>query len=265
MFSSLFLKTLYDRRWFTFGWLLGAIALFVATAAFYPPIAKSIDELVQSVPQSLQGVVGDAAAYKTYVGYIGNGAFGSQGMMYLVPLAIILGVLLGSSDESSRRLYQLLAQPISRMSVVWQKWFSAAVILAIISVVLYGALVLTSIAINEKVPYEAMARMVGMSWLFMLAIFTLTYGLVVAFARRSIAIALPIVWVFVSMLIFTLEPQVKWLKHIDWVSALTYYNTPRLVDHAIALKDVGVFVGVIIVCLALALIIFPRRDIRDSE
>jgi ABC-2 type transport system permease protein len=264
MFRSVFLKTLYDKRWFMFGWTLGALALFNLTAVFYPAVADSIDDLVKSIPPALQGVVGSVSAYQTYAGYIGSAVFGSQGIMYLVPLAIILGLSLGLSDELSRRLYQLLAQPISRWSVVLQKWLAGLVVLLVIILTLYGSLIVASLLIDETVPHEALLRISAMSYLYTATLFSMTYGLAISWARRGLAIALTAGWAFGSLLIYTLAPQVKWIKDIDWLSAMKYYDTPRFVEHAVEIKDVAVLAAISIVMILIALIIFSRRDLRDD-
>lgn len=265
MFSSVFLKTLYDKRWFLLGWALGALALFDLTAAFYPAIADSIDDLAKSIPPELQGFVGSVTAYQTYAGYVGSAVFGSQGIMYLVPLAIILGLSLGASDEVSRRLYQLLAQPVSRSAVVLQKWLAGAAILFIIIAVLYVSLIITSLAINETVPYEALAKITAMSYLYTLMLYTLTYGVAVATARRGLAIIVTAGWAFASLLIYTLAPQVKWVNKIDWLSAMKYYDTPRLVTGGVGVGDVAVLVGVTATALLVGMICFRKRDLKDNS
>jgi ABC-2 type transport system permease protein len=264
MFRSVFLKTLYDKRWFLFGWTLGALVLFNLTTVFYPAVADSIDDLVKSIPPALQGVVGSVSAYQTYAGYIGSAVFGSQGIMYFVPLAIILGLSLGSGDELSRRLYQLLAQPISRQSVVLQKWLAGLVLLLVIVTSVYGSLVAVSLLIGETVPHEALLRMSAMSYLYTVTLFTLTYSIAVAWAKRGLAIAITAGWALGSLLIYTLAPQVKWVKDIDWLSAMKYYDTPRFVDQAIEIRDVAVLMIVCIVVIIVALINFSRRDLRDD-
>lgn len=265
MFRSVFLKTLYDKRWFIFGWTLGALALFNLTAVFYPAIADSIDDLVKTIPPALQGVVGSVSAYQTYAGYMGSAVFGSQGIMYLVPLAIILGLSLGAGDESNRRLYQLLAQPISRWSVVLQKWLAGLVALFVIIAVLYSSLIIVSLLIGEVVPHQALLRISAMSYLYTATLFTLTYGVAVAWARRGLAIIITAGWAFGSLLIYTLASQVKWVKDIDWLSAMKYYDTPRFVGHAVELHDVAVLVAVCAVTMIVALICFSRRDIKEGS
>lgn len=265
MFKSLFLKTLYDKRWFLVGWAVGLIALLALTAAFYPVIADSVSDLLQAIPPALSSLVGEAGAYSTYEGYLGSAVFGIRAEMIFVPLAIILALSLSVNEESSRRLYQLLAQPVSRFSIVLQKWFGGVCIIVIIMALVYGSLIITSLMVGEVVPYAALTKMTLMSGIFTVALFSLTLSLAFAFGRRGIAIIVPIVWVMGSLLLDSFGAQIDWLKNADWLSLHQYYNTATLSNSVIDVTSVAVLGSVTIVPLFMALVAFQLRDIRETE
>lgn len=265
MFRSLFLKTLYDKRWFFVGWTLGTVSLLVLTAIFYPAIADTIGDLLSSIPTALASIVGESNAYSTYEGYIGSAVFGSRAEMVFVPLAIILGLSLSVNEELSGRMYQLLAQPISRRKVVLQKWGAGLVLIAMIMGVIYVSMIIASFAIGETVPYWALGKIAIMSGLFTLMIFSLTFGMGLAFGRRSVAIIVPVVWVMGSLLLDSFSAQVTWLKDIDWLSVHQYYSTAVLVREPITAEDVLVLSSVTVLSLIIATAAFGRRDIRETE
>lgn len=265
MFSSLITKTLYDKRWFVLGWGIGSIALFALTAAFYPLVADTIDDLLKSIPPSLTSIMGEAGAYSTYPGYLASAVFGIRAEMLFAPMAIILALSLSLNEELSGRMYQLLAQPISRRSIALQKWVAGIICVGVIILVTILALITTSAAIGESVPYELLAEIGVMSFLFTAAIFSLTFGLAIAFGRRSIAIILPVVWVMGSLLLDSLSAQVSVLREIDWLSILRYYDTGSLVANTIRLQDVAVLVAISGVGVLLAVTLFDLRDIRETE
>lgn len=265
MFKSLLLKTLYDKRWFLVGWAIGSIALLALTAAFYPVIADSIGNLLQTIPPALSSLVGEAGAYDTYEGYLGSAVFGIRAEMVFVPLAIILALSLSVNEELSRKLYQLLAQPVSRLSIVLQKWFGGVCIIAVIMALVYGSLIVTSLVVGEAVPYMALAKMTLMSGIFTVALFSLTLSLAFAFGRRGIAIIVPIVWVMGSLLLDSFSAQIDWLKNVDWLSLHQYYNTATLSSNAIDVVSVAVLGGVTVIPLFMALVAFQLRDIREAE
>jgi ABC-2 type transport system permease protein len=265
MFGSVFSKSLYDKRWFFMGWALGSIALLTLTTGFYPVIADSIGTLLDTIPPALSSIVGEAGAYSTYSGYIGSAVFGIRAEMLFVPLAIILGLGLSVNEELSRRLYQLLAQPLSRRRIAIERWLGGVVVIAGIMLLIYASLVITSLLVGEDVPYEVLARIVGMGTLFTIAIFSLTYGLGVAFGRRGLAIIIPVVWVMGSLLLDSFGAQVEWLKHLDWLSVHYYYDSAILVKNSVQVEDIIVLGGISILSLITALLLFNGRDIREAE
>ena len=53
MFRNIWLKTLYDRRWFLLGWGIGAAALFALTTVFYPSIKDTMNDIFRSIPPAI--------------------------------------------------------------------------------------------------------------------------------------------------------------------------------------------------------------------
>lgn len=266
MFSSVFLKTLYDKRWFFIGWSVGSVALLALTAAFFPTFADAgIDQLFKAIPPALKGIVGDVQDYGTYPGYLATAVFGIRAQMLFVPLAIILGIGLGLRDESSGKLYQMLALPVSRVRMTLERWLAGLVIIAAVMAVVFVSLIVTSLAIDVEVPYTLLAQIGVMSTLFSTALFSATYGLGVAFGQRSIALLIPVLWVMGSLIIDAFKFQIDWLDSLEKTSILFYYQTSSLVRDGLSLGD-GTTLAVISICfVVLALVLFPRRDIREGS
>lgn len=264
MFRSVFLKTLYDKRWFLVGWTIGSISLLGLTAAFYPFIADSVSDLLQSIPPALASIAGEAGAYATYEGYIGSAVFGVRAEMLFVPLAIILGLSLSVNEELSRKLYQLLAQPLSRTNIALQKWWAGVVVIALIMAFTYVSLIVITLAVGQTVPYDILTKIIIISALFTFMLFSLTFSLGIAFGRRGLAIIVPVVWVMASLLFDSFKTQIEWFKHIDWLLLHQYYNTAALVKDPVDVVGVVVLCGGAIIPLVGAFILFQRRDIRES-
>lgn len=265
MFKSLLTKTLFDKRWFLFGWALGAVMLFVLTAAFYPLVAESIGDLMKSIPPALSSIVGETGAYASYPGYLASAVFGIRAEMLFVPLGIILGLGLGVNEELSRRMYQLLAQPLSRRAIVLQKWLAGALIIFAIIAAVFVSIVTTSILIGEGGQYELMVEIAFMSLLLTLAVFSLSFGVGMATGSRSLAIVVPVVWVMASLLLDSLGAQIDWIKAFDWLSLMKYYDTGSLVKESLQAVDIVVLAGVSLISLGSALVAFPGRDIKEAE
>ncbi|HRF28795.1 MAG TPA: ABC transporter permease [Candidatus Saccharibacteria bacterium] len=265
MFRSIFTKTLYDKRWFMLGWGLGAVSLLALTAAFFPSLSgNGMDALVKSLPPELEGILGDVEDWSTYPGYLASAVFGLRGEMLFVPMAILLGVGLGMGDESNRRLYQLLAKPVSRRRVVLERWLAGLVVIAVVTGIVYASLVVVSPMIGEDVPYELLNGITVITALFTAALFSLTYGLGVATGRKNLAILVPVVWTMGSLLVDAFKLQIDWLKDLEWVSLLSYYKTADLVHDDINLNHVVVLGCIALISLIVALIAFQNRDIHEE-
>jgi ABC-2 type transport system permease protein len=265
MFRSVFLKTVYDKRWFVFGWSLGVMAMLGFTAAFFPTFRDSgLDEIMKTIPPALKSMLGEMSEYGNFPGYVASAVYGLRAQMLFIPLAIILGYSLGVSDEASARLYQLLAQPISRRRVLLEKYAAGLVVLAVIVVLCALAVGTVAVFLNEPVPVELLSKISAMTMMFATAIYTLTYGLGKAFGRKSIALFVPLIWVMFSILSDAFSSQVDWLQGADYVSVLRYYSTSDLLHDPIDVINVAVLGGASLVVILAALIGFPARDLHEE-
>ncbi len=266
MFSNLFMKTLYDKRWFLLGWMFGATALLALTAAFFPTIKESgIDQLFKSIPPAMKNMIGEVSDYSTFPGYLGSAVFGLRAQMLFVPMAIILGYGLSVTEEASGKLYQLLAQPISRRRVLLEKFIAGLFIQAVVIAVAVISTVVVGVIIDEQIPQEMLMRVYIMSTLFTWAVYAVTYGLGMITGRKSIALMLPLAWVMFSILSDAFSAQIDWLKDADYASILHYYRTSELIHNDINWAN-AVTLGILILApILLALLVFPNRDLREDQ
>lgn len=266
MFSSVFMKTLYDKRWFLFGWMLGSVALLALTAAFFPSMKESgIDQLFKSIPPAMKNMVGDISDYSSFPGYLGSAVFGLRSQMLFAPMAIILGYSLSVSEEANGKLYQLLALPISRRRVLLEKFFAGLFISAVVIAAAVLSIVAVGMFIDETVPQEMLMRVYVMSALFTWAIFAVTYGVGKMTGRKSIALLVPVVWVMFSVLSDAFASQINWLKDIDYVSVFHYYRTAELVHNDINWANALTLGVVTLFPILIALLTFPNRDLREDQ
>lgn len=265
MFRSVFLKTLYDKRWFIFGWSVGVMAMLGFTAVFFPTFRDSgFEEIMNTIPPALKNMMGEMSEYGNFPGYVASAVYGLRAQMLFIPLAIILGYSLGISDEANGRLYQLLAQPISRRRILLEKYVAGLVVLFVIIAMCALAVGAVAVFVNEPVPVELLAKISAMTMLFSTAIYSLTYALGKAFGRKSIALFVPLAWVMFSVLSDAFSSQVDWLKNADYASFMRYYHTSELLRDPIDMVNVVVLVGVSLFFLLVAMVGFPARDLHEE-
>lgn len=261
MFKNITQKTLYDKRGFMFGWSLGLVVMAGITIAFFPTIKDQIGTLFANVPKALESITGNAQDYKNITGYVGTGVFDLRIPMLTITMAIIMGLGLSVSEESTGKLYQLLAQPVSRIKIVWQKWFAMVSIFVVVHVALLAGIAAVVALINESMPFHKMLAGTVMCFLLTMAVGSLTLALGFALGRKGLTTMLITTYAFGSYLLTSFAAQIEWLKHIEPISLFHYYKASEAIKQGYVLNHVAVLLLVAIATVALGALVFRSRDI----
>ncbi len=187
--TVVFSKTLRVNRRGLLGWTAGITLAAVMYASFYPQIAKNGAAQADNVPEGLRDALhmDDIASAP---GYLGATVFG-----LIVPLlAMFFGAAVGArvtaADEESGTLDLLLAHPITRTSLILQR-FAALVLAATgIGIVLWLAM----LAIRGGADLTAISAGQFAAQCVHLTLLTVTFGalatgLGAAFGRRGVVFA----------------------------------------------------------------------------
>jgi len=263
MFSNLFSKTLYDKKNFVIGWSLGMIAMIGLTLAFFPSLSKGngYEQLLSSIPKQFQSLLGDLGAYRTAAGYLGSAVFELRVPLIALPMAIILGINLSVGEEAAGQLYQLLAQPISRGSVVLQKWFALLVCMVVIHAAGLIGIEGVLLAINRTIPLGIILNQLLMSTLLCVAIGSVAMAIGFGSGRKGLSTAVASLIVFGSYLVTSFATQVSWLKWADYASLFRYYHPSIVVKQGLNMQHISVLSVVAFVALMVGILAFNRRDV----
>lgn len=111
-----------DRRRSFAGWSVAAVLLVLMTVAFYPTIRDqpSIEDIVRDLPDALKATFGIDAAVplSSPQGYLHGRMFSLTMPLALVIFAIGVGARAVGGSEEDGDLELLLAQPLTRRSVI---------------------------------------------------------------------------------------------------------------------------------------------------
>lgn len=265
MMRSVYLKTLYDRRFFIFGWTLGLFALAVLMASFFPAMSQTgvLDSLSEQMPQAFQGMLGDLAILRTFDGYLASQLFDIRMLPIAGAMVIILGLGLSTREEEDGELRTQLALPLSRMKLFIEKWLALVTVTLITILGLPLGIVLSMPFIDgADIAVGTLVRLVAMTLLVMVTFSTVTFAVGMATGRRSVATMAGILLVVGSYFISTFSASIDWLKNIEWLSLMHYFTATSVVKQGIDAWDVAVLAGVSIISLLVALLVFRRRDIQ---
>lgn len=142
MLTSIFAKTIWERRRSTIWWVVGLVALAGVTVAFYPSIrdnTESFEDLFEAFPPELLSVFGieDAASLLTATGLVNSRLYAGIGPLIVAALGISLGTAAVAGEEDRGTLGLLLAQPVTRTQIIVEKFAAAAVLIALVMVALF--------------------------------------------------------------------------------------------------------------------------------
>jgi len=263
MLRAIVLKELYDRRWFVLWWSIGMAAMIVLTILFFPALKESnLGEVFAQLPPQLASFVGDTSGLTTINGFIGEQLFTIRLPIMVMIIALLLGLGLSTNDEITGRLYQLLAQPISRTRLVLERTAVAVLAITIIHLAMLASIMVGVGIIGEDFSWNAAVSIVIMSWLLTLTVAMLTLAAGFATGKRGFAIATGTIAAFGSFFVTSFASSVDWLEQIDKLSLLHYFHVGTVIKSGFDGGDVMVFVGVASISLLIALIGFRRRDIN---
>ena len=265
MRHNVFTKTLGDRKWFTLGWTLGFIGFAALMVSFYPAMRQdgALDDLVSNMPKVFEGLVGNLAYLKDFPSYLASQLFDIRLPLIAGIMAIILGQALSTSEEERGELRTLLALPISRTSVLLQKWLTLIVITGVSVLGLgLGIYATTPFITGAELDGGIFMRLAFMTWLLMVAYGTIAYAIGMVTGSKGFATATSTVIIVGSFILSTFGQAVEWLGSFEKLSLLYYFPAVDIARTGIAVKDVALLLVVIVISLIIAIIGFRRRDIK---
>lgn len=261
---NLFTKTLYDKRTFIIGWVLGMAFIGYLMTIFFPAFHQnsSLDQLVKSLPPALQGIVGNLDNLKQLSTYLGSQLFDVRMPIFLSVLTILLAVGLTVSEEDKGQLRTLIALPLSRTRILFVKWAAIVLICLLATLAVIGGIELGLLAINETLDFMVLVRLGSMMWLLSVALATVIFGIGLATGNRGLTTAIGVLVTVGSFLVTTFAPSVDWLNNYEKFSFLHYFPAPDIAKGTVDPMNVIVYAGIIVVFLTAAIIAFRRRDVR---
>lgn len=265
MFNSIYLKTLRDLRWQLIGWSLAIIGVVYLTMVLYPSFSQNgIENIINSVPDSLKSFIGNVDDFKTIPGFIGQQIFGPN--LYIVSLfmSILIYLSISANEESDGRLQNLLTFPVSRTSVYFQKYLAASTIVILASSSAALGLWLGLVSINETADLARLWQSVGCFALINLAYGALVFGAAFFSGNRSLTVVIASAYTAASLLVTSLAPAVKNLDTISKGSLLHYYNNPQIMTNGIDGAHVVVLLTFITMAVFVGWFGFSRRNVYTN-
>jgi ABC-2 type transport system permease protein len=262
MLRSVFTKTLWDQRRSLAGWLIGISVIGVFYAAFYPVInTPELRAALEAYPEGFLDAIGFTDVTSA-AGYLGSTTFGLLGPALVIAFASAVGGSAIAGEEESGRLDLILAHPVSRWSVVVQRF--AAIVVAMVAVGLALAIGLVAISGLANLADIGAANLFAAS--FQLSLFGSLFGAIALAVgamtgRRSLVYAVVAIVGVAGFFGNNLGPSIEGLGWLADVSPFGLYLGGEPLKNGLQVIDSALLAGASVLFVALGGLRFDRRDL----
>lgn len=262
MTRNVFTKWLWDARRSLLGWTLGIIVVGCGYAAFWPTIDDpTLQEALKSYPEALLEAI-NYTDIATPEGYLTATVYGLIVAVLLIVFAVAAGARIVAGEEEAGILDLTLAQPISRSSVLLQRFAAFVAGVAVIVTVFWLAMLAVSVPGQfDQIPAGRFAAMHLHLALFAVLFGSISFAVGAATGRRAWALAVGAAVGVVAYASSGILPQVDGLAWTRDVSAFTWLNGSEPLRNGVDLGHVGIMLGLVLVFVAVGVLAFRRRDV----
>ena len=239
----------------------------------YPSISTAFpfEEYLEAIPEELQAAIGLASEEDVAL-VLQDGGFTLAGFLnteYISWLPLLLGIYavvycggLVSQEVERGTLDLLLSQPLARTAFLLSKFAGFATLILGITVASYVVVVVGSSVIEGDIDlrYAAAVHLVAVLLALAIAGYSTLASCLFMDPRRSLAVAglVTALGYFANFVGLSVQ-SVGWLKNL---SLFYYFDSLRLlVVGDVNWVGIGVYVGVTAAGLAIAVVVFQRKDV----
>lgn len=255
-------RTLREERRALVGWTLGTALYTAFIASFYPTMRDNaaLQKAIESYPPALKEAFG--------LGDI------TQGTSYLytelfslvVPvLFLIFAVLYGSDatagEEDRRTIDLVLAQPVRRRRLVLAKLGALTAGLALMSTVLFLALVALGAALDMGLDLVHLGGAIVAVLLLALDFGALAVLVGAWSGSRGLARGATAALALLAYMVSTLASIVGGLDEVKGFSLFDHAVKPSILESGLGAVDASILVGTLVALVVASLWAFERRDL----
>lgn len=220
-------------------------------------VGDLFDEITAGMPEALKAFVGGDVPG----GYVVGEIFTLVAPIALVAFAVLAGASVLAGEERDGTMAMLSAQPVSRARLLWAKAGGAALSLVLIGVGFWALMAAAGALFDSELGAAKMAA--GVVHLVVLALTMGSIALAVGAAtgRADVAAGVAGVVALTAYLAATMLPIADldgWAELSPWHYALGSDPLRNGIDPA----HLGVLAAIVVVAMAIAHLLFNRRDLK---
>ena len=266
MLNNVTLKTLRDRRRSLFWWVVGIFTYLLGIGAVYPFVAENqeqFESLISAYPEELlaiMGIGGDESLFDP-VGFMQAEALG-----WIVPLVFsIFGAVQGAwavaGEEETGTIDLVMATPLSRSGLVWQKWLALALTEVVLGAALFASIAVDGWLFEVDIPLGNIGAGALMAVLLGVCFGSLALALGALTGLRSVSVGVVTFVAAGSYLLNALGSLVESLDALKPLSPFYYYNTSNPLRNGLDFEHALILGGLAVVFMGIGLLAVRRRDL----
>lgn len=261
--ATVTLKAMRDHRRST---LIMSGAMFLTgiyTSLLFPEFGTdAIADLVGSMPEFLQEIIGDAAEFTTPEGFFATEVYAFLGAWIMIAFSIALGIGAIAGEEEGRTLDQLITNPISRRRVYAEKLLAMGALLTLPIIAVGVALIVGAASRDYSFSLTGLLAQSVSLYLLSLAVGCMAMGVGAWTGSKSTALAVSASIAGVGYLLNLVAPAVDWLEPTQYASIIYYFDGDTPFLNGITPWHAAVLLVVASLFAVSGGIAFDRRDLR---
>lgn len=257
---SVFARSVNERMRFTL--LVGAALALMAMlmGPMFNSLEASLADLDKALPDSITSLTGGDSLADP-IGWMNAEMFSLMVPGGLLAVAIVVGSRALAGEEEDGTLATLLANPVSRTTVLFEKAAALVVLLLVVSIFTFLGTWAGSLAgglgldVVDILAITVHAMFLGIAFGFL----TMALGALTGARRRTLAVAAGVAGV--SFIIATQLPQADNLAGLAKISPWYWYNGTNPLANGFAPGHLLLLVAFACAALGTAQALFDRRDL----
>ncbi len=239
--------------------------LILWVASFYPSIRPTMDSYEQMFDNpSMKAFLGDIANLDSFQGFLAVEVFSYTGLVLGAYVAFLTASFVaGEIEQKSSEL--MLSLPVSRVRVILSRFATLLPIIVVLVIAMLLGIVAGASYVGESIDTARFAYAMVTTAAFMLAIGggSLLLSALMSNGRNA---AFAAIGVLLAM--FLVENIGSMVTSIDWARRLSLFHYARVAGFIsdpsaqFSWTNCGILLAVAVAFLALAVIVYQRRDIN---
>jgi ABC-2 type transport system permease protein len=242
---------------------IGIIAWGMILPVIYATFGKELAGIIQGNPFLSQFSQFGGGDIFTLSGSIALGFIHPFSVALLSVFAIGYSVAAVAGERQRGTLEVLLARPISRRSLYVTSFVAGALFVGVLLALELAANVLSAslLGVVDELEVANVPAVWLNGWLLFLAFMAIGLAASVSFDRLAPALGVTLV---VLLLMYVLDVVASFWPDAAWLadySLFHYVKAKQILEGTLAIGDFGLLAAVVAIAVAVALFVFPRRDI----